>query len=121
MERICVNCGSKACEQHHIVPLALGGNDISTNLVWLCSSCHGKIHQWNNPHRDSPQWKELQRIGIEKAKAEGRMGRPRVKPPDNFAVVVNRWRAGEITAVAAMKELNLTKTTFYRMVKEFQI
>lgn len=121
MEMICVNCGGKACEQHHIVPLALGGNDISTNLVWLCSECHGKIHQWGKSRRSTPQWKELQKIGIEKAKAEGRMGRPRIAKPNNWDEVILRWKAGKITAVAAMKELNLTKTTFYRMVKEFQI
>ena len=118
-KNICVNCGKEACEQHHIVPLALGGHDISTNTVWLCSECHGKIHQWGESRRGTPQWKELQRIGIEKAKAEGRMGRPSIKPPDNFADTVKKWRTGEITAVEAMKQARMTKATFYRKAKEF--
>lgn len=117
-KNICVNCGKEANEQHHIVPLSLGGNDISTNLVWLCSEYHGKIHQWGESRRGTPQWKELQKIGIEKAKAEGRMGRPRIKLPENFPDIVKRWRAGEITAVAAMKEAGMTNATFYRKVKE---
>lgn len=29
-----------------------------------------------------------------------------------------KWRAGEITATAAMKELGLRPNTFYRRVKE---
>ena len=35
-----------------------------------------------------------------------------------LAAVCRRWRAGEITAVAAMKELGLKPNTFYRRVKE---
>ena len=72
-KKICANCGQEAYELHHIVPLALGGYDISTNTVWLCSECHGKIHQWGKSRRGTPQWKELQKIGIEKAKVEGRI------------------------------------------------
>ena len=113
---ICINCGLEAVEQHHVVPLSLGGNDIPSNLVWLCSSCHGKIHQWNSI-RGTPQWKELQRIGIEKAKKEGRMGRPSIKVSDNFAAVVAEWKEGKITAVEAMKRTGLSKATFYRKIK----
>ena len=41
---ICINCGKKADELHHVVPLALGGNDIDSNKVWLCTDCHSIIH-----------------------------------------------------------------------------
>lgn len=47
-------------------------------------------------------------------------GRPMVTIPPNFPEVYNRWQNKEITAVQAMKELNLRKTTFYKFVKEFR-
>ena len=63
---------------------------------------------------------ERQREGIEIAKREGKYkGR---KPIDvnreQMAAVCERWRAGKITARAAMKELGLKSNTFYRKVKE---
>lgn len=56
--------------------------------------------------------------GILIAKQEGRMGRPSIQTGEEFAAIVKRWRAGEITAVAAMKEAGMTNATFYRKVKE---
>lgn len=44
------------------------------------------------------------------------MGRPKKVIPDNFDEVYSRWKAGEITAVKAMKILNLPSSTFYRLV-----
>ena len=63
---------------------------------------------------------ERQREGIEIAKSEGKYkGRKPVEVnEDEFKVVCARWRDGEITATAAMKELNLKPNTFYRRVKE---
>ena len=63
---------------------------------------------------------ERQREGIEIAKGAGKYkGR---KPLDvdetQFKEVCARWRAGEITATAAMQEVGLKPNTFYRRVKE---
>lgn len=62
----CINCGRPGTHQHHIVPESLGGNN-STNIVWLCDECHGKIHniQYNNGQLSHS---ELVKIGIEKAR-----------------------------------------------------
>ena len=46
------------------------------------------------------------------------VGRPRVHRPDNWREVTLRWHRGEITAVAAMKLLNLPKSPFYRVLAE---
>ena len=46
------------------------------------------------------------------------VGRPRVHRPDNWREVTLRWHRGEITAVAAMKLLDLPKSTFYRFLAE---
>ena len=35
---------SKYLEAHHIIPKSRGGLDISSNLIKLCSSCHGLAH-----------------------------------------------------------------------------
>ena len=45
------------------------------------------------------------------------LGRPTAEKPSNWADVIKRWENGEITAVQSMKELNMTKTTFYKLVK----
>lgn len=63
---------------------------------------------------------ERQREGIEIAKSEGKYkGRKPVSIDENkFKAVCSRWRAGEITATAAMQEVGLKPNTFYRRVKE---
>lgn len=65
--------------------------------------------------------KKRQAQGIAQAKAAGkRMGRPRIQPPAAFPSVYNQWRAGELTAKAAMKELSLKPNTFYNFVKQYE-
>jgi DNA invertase Pin-like site-specific DNA recombinase len=66
---------------------------------------------------------ERQREGIEIAKAEGKYkGRKPVAIDETkFRTVCARWRAGEITATAAMKEAGLKPNTFYRRVKELNL
>lgn len=46
------------------------------------------------------------------------VGRPRVHRPEQWQEVTLRWHRGEITAVAAMKALDLPKSTFYRFLAE---
>ncbi len=63
---------------------------------------------------------ERQREGIAIAKEAGKYkGR---KPLDidekQFKDLCSQWRAGEITATAAMRELGLKPNTFYRRVKD---
>lgn len=63
---------------------------------------------------------ERQREGIAVAKEQGKYkGRkPLDVDKEKFAAVCARWRGGEMTAIAAMKELNMKPNTFYRRVKE---
>ena len=59
-------------------------------------------------------------IAAQKAKGIYTGGRPRIKIDQHaFRAVVCRWRAKELTAVQAAKELSLTKSTFYRLVKQY--
>ena len=60
---------------------------------------------------------QRQREGIAIAKKAGKYtGRKPITPP-NFREVTERWRNGEITAVEAMRRLDMKSSTFYRKVK----
>lgn len=48
------------------------------------------------------------------------MGRPTTEIPENFEAVYDEWKSGKITAVQAFTTLNLTKATFYRIVKQYE-
>ena len=63
---------------------------------------------------------ERQAEGIELAKREGKYkGRAPIPfDEEKFRKVCARWRAGKITAVQAMSELELKPNTFYRNVKK---
>lgn len=63
---------------------------------------------------------ERQREGIELAKTQGKYAgrKPIDINEDNFKRICGKWRAGEITATAAMNQLDLKPNTFYRRVKE---
>lgn len=65
---------------------------------------------------------ERQREGIEIAKRQGKYkGRQRIAfDSDKFASLVKKVKAGEMTATAAMKELNMKPNTFYRRLKELE-
>lgn len=66
---------------------------------------------------------ERQREGIAIAKSEGKYkGRKPIQvDKEKFKEVYDRWKAGKIKAVEAMIELELSKPTFYRKVKLFEI
>ena len=60
---------------------------------------------------------QRQREGIAVAKANGvYKGRKPIERP-NFDAVVAEWRSGSITAVEAMRRLDMKPSTFYRKVK----
>lgn len=63
--------------------------------------------------------RQRQAEGIAAAKAQGRhLGRPPAVKPDNWDAVIARWRAGKITAVEAMQQTGLKRSTFYKFTGE---
>ena len=63
--------------------------------------------------------KQRQKEGILVAKNNGvKFGRPKIEKPQNFDIVVNKWRNKEIKSKDAMKLLGLKANTFYNMVKD---
>jgi len=61
---------------------------------------------------------QRQREGIAIAKENGAYKGRKPIERSNFNAVIAQWKRGEITAVEAMKVLKLSKSTFYRKVKE---
>ncbi|GJG92712.1 DNA recombinase [Clostridioides difficile] len=65
--------------------------------------------------------KERQKEGIKAALDKGiKFGRRKIEPGDNFEEVYKKWKNNEVTAVKAMKLLDLKSNTFYRRVKEYE-
>lgn len=59
---------------------------------------------------------QRQAEGIAAAKAKGKhLGRPKAQKPDNWNEVIARWKGGEITAVEAMRQTGLKRSTFYKL------
>lgn len=65
--------------------------------------------------------KERQAEGIAVAKKKGKhLGRPRISYPKMWEQVYKKWRAGELTAVKAAEDLELTRCTFYNLVRKWE-
>ena len=108
----CVICNTtENIEHHHITPVCKGGDDHPHNFISLCVEHHGMIHSlrpgsW--AHR-----KELQRIGIDKAKKAGKYkGR---KPSIDRKELKRLWDSG-LSAIEIAKQMNINRTTVYRLL-----
>ncbi len=64
---------------------------------------------------------ERREYGYRKVHDEGRVGRPKQTVPEDFYSAVQRWCAGEITALKAMELSGMKKTTFYRLIKQEEL
>ena len=61
---------------------------------------------------------ERQRSGIDAAKSKGvHLGRPPLQKPENWGIVIAEYRAANITAKQATTQLNLKKSSFYKLLK----
>lgn len=66
--------------------------------------------------------KKRQAQGIAAAKARGvRFGRPEKPVPADFAATVEKWKKGQLKTIQAARTTGLTKSTFYRKVREYEI
>ncbi|MEM4997386.1 recombinase family protein [Priestia sp. SB1] len=65
--------------------------------------------------------RKRQREGIDIALAAGKAyGRPKMEIDEVFLETYNKWRSHEITAVQAFKALGMSKSTFYKRVREYE-
>jgi DNA invertase Pin-like site-specific DNA recombinase len=64
---------------------------------------------------------QRQKEGIAAAKNKGKkFGRPKIAQPKEWDNVIRLWQEKKITAVEAMRRLNLNRGTFYRRVNEYK-
>ena len=65
--------------------------------------------------------RKRQREGIDLALQNGiQFGRPAVFVSEEFKEVYRKWKAKELTAVEAMQEARVKKTSFYKLVKALE-
>ncbi|WP_341963427.1 recombinase family protein (plasmid) [Planococcus maritimus] len=65
--------------------------------------------------------RKRQREGIDLALQKGvQFGRPTVFVSEDFKEVYKKWKTGELTAVKAMQEAGVKKTSFYKLVKALE-
>lgn len=65
--------------------------------------------------------RKRQREGIDVALQNGTIfGRPKVTVTEEFKEAYASWKSEEITAVKAMQEIGVKKTTFYKLVREYE-
>ncbi|RVU60859.1 integrase [Bacillus thuringiensis] len=65
--------------------------------------------------------KQRQAEGIALAKKQGKLlGRPPVQITEKFIEVYEAWQSGNITAVGAMRKYDIKRSSFYKLVKEFE-
>lgn len=65
--------------------------------------------------------RERQREGIAAAKVKGKhLGRPKITFPNDFEKLYTSWKKGKVTATQCIKELNLKRTSFYKLVKQYE-
>jgi len=66
--------------------------------------------------------RKRQAEGIAAAKARGvRFGRPIIKPPDNFGVLVKQWECGKLPILDVIEQTSLKEATFYRRLREWRL
>ena len=59
--------------------------------------------------------------GIAAAKDKGvKFGRPKAEYPKDFIPTYRQWKEGSLKAVEVMRLLGLKKTTFYKLVKQYE-
>lgn len=77
------------------------------------------IEDWQK--QEAEHKKECQKKGIKEAKEQGvTFGRPKIKEPENFNCICDRYLDGQITAASAALLCNMGVSTFYRRVRGYE-
>lgn len=123
----CGNCGSENnIQYHHIVPLAKGGNDILSNIAPLCEDCHRLVH---GRHSSGISHSELTKLGIERARAEGKqiglikgtkLTTKKSVEAKKYILENSHNFNGDKSNADIIRELGISKNTYYKYQKELQ-
>ncbi|HDR7461841.1 TPA: recombinase family protein [Bacillus toyonensis] len=106
-----------------IIDLPTTMQDIPTGQEWVIDMINNIIIEVYTTlaQQERETIKQRQREGIDVAKAKGKhLGRPVMELPKEWGKLYKQWKAGKMTAVAFMKEVDMKKATFYKKVKEYE-
>jgi DNA invertase Pin-like site-specific DNA recombinase len=71
--------------------------------------------------RNKIRQRQMEGIQALKNRNDGKgIGRPKIEFPLNFKEVYDKWKSKSITGVRAMELLKLKKTTFYKLINEYE-
>lgn len=117
----CINCGSTISPQyHHVVPLSLGGNNVLSNIVCLCSNCHQILHFGKS---NGLSHSELTKKGIERARLEGKQigskkGEKKITQKflqaKNIILAQSKTFGGTLTDTEVIALCNISRKTYYK-------
>ena len=80
----------------------------------MSNSVKGEKHHQYGKHLSEEHREKIRKSSI------GKPHRKRIEIPQDFTIIYEIWKSGKITAIKAMEMLNLKKTTFYKIVKEYE-
>ena len=73
-------------------------------------------------HSERDNIRQRQAEGIRAARLRGvHLGRPVIKPSENFVKVVKQWERGKLPFFNALEQTGLTASTFYRRLREYRL
>ena len=114
-------------KEHHIQVKVI---DLPTTMIQLPEGQEWVFEMINNilievlasiAEQERRMIKERQAEGIAVAKKNGKcLGRPRTPYPKNWEEIYGKWKTGNITAVMAMDNLRLKRSTFYNLVRKWE-
>ena len=100
--------------------LDTGGENGSLDRKFMCDLILQILAYVAEKERANIRSRQAQ--GIREAKARNiRFGRPKIPYPDNWNNVYTRWKNSSLTAKSAMQELGLKRSTFYALVKKYEL
>lgn len=104
--------------------------DLPTSLVevpegqeWIVEMIHNILIEVLSSMAEQERLliRKRQSEGIEAAKKKGKhLGRPRMQIPEEFPEVYAKWKEGQLSAKSAMIMLRMVKTSFYRLVNQYE-
>lgn len=123
--RVCCNCGStEDIQYHHIVPLALGGRDIISNMCCLCYDCHQLIHFGENKNiNHSKATKVGQQMAYLNGKQIGNIKGTKLTTKKSVIakeqiVKYSKDFNGTLNDVEVMKLIGIARNTYYKYKRE---
>jgi 5-methylcytosine-specific restriction endonuclease McrA len=106
----CQECGYyKHLEVHHIIPRSKGGSDDPSNLITLCTRCHGKKHGFKkrenrrarrarrNRRKKEKRWLNKHRNNLKREPfIEDFSGQNRIASPERRRELYEQWNRDEL-------------------------